>query len=227
MRCSTLLYLLPVLTVVPAAAQAFEGTVTMKMPVMGEGATATYLIKGDKSTTVMTLGGDSGPMAGKEMRMIIDRATMKSTMLIATEMMGGKGIKIVTDLSKPPASPKGPVEVRELGTTDMIAGLKCDNIEVSEGKDVHRICIARDLGMFAMPGAGGGMMGRSASPSSGWTSVFVKHPGFPLRVSDGSGKVIMEVTGIQRGPIPESSFVVPDGYMDMGSIGRMGGRGGN
>ena len=224
MRRSTLLYLLPVLAAAPLAAQAFEGTVMMRMPVGGTALTdAKYMIKGDKIAAIMTMGPGAGPMAGKEMRMITDRTAMTMTMLIPIEMAGMKGMKQVIDLKKAAAAhTKTPVEAKALGTSDVVAGYKCDNFEITDGKRVSTLCITRELGTFIYPS--GGMMGRGGGDAPAWVTAMRDHPGFPLRVSDHDGKVIMEVTGVKKGNVPSDTFEIPEGYSDMG--GMMGGRGG-
>lgn len=222
MRHSTLLSLLPILAAAPLAAQTFEGVVMVKMPTAGPAAgDAKYMIKGDKMVTVMTMGANSGPMAGKEMRMITDRTTAKSTMLIPMEMGGMKGMKMEIDLKAEAAKAGHTSEITALGTSETIAGYKCDNIAIKDGKSTTTVCMSSQLGTFAFPS--GGMSGGAP----GWVSAMSSHPGFPLRVTGTDGKVILEVTAVHPGKVAAEEFVIPDGYTSMpGMGGRRGGGGG-
>jgi len=220
MRRFPLFSLLPVLAAAPLAAQAFEGVVMLKMPSMGASVgDAKYMIKGDKMVTVMAMG--SGPMAGKEMRMITDRTTAKSTMLIPMEMGGMKGMKMEIDLKAEAAKAGHAAEITSLGTSETIAGYKCDNIAIKDGKNTTTVCMSSQLGTFAYPS--GGMSGGAPA----WVSALSSHPGFPLRVTGTDGKVILEVTAVHPGKVAAEEFVIPDGYTSMpGMGGRRGGGGG-
>ncbi len=110
-----------------------------------------YLVKGDQMAVIMKAGADSGgPMAGAEIRVIMDPKAGKSTVLIPLTgdmaapvggMGGGnmKGIKQVVDLNQmagreDTTSP----EVKALGTSQTIAGHKCNDFEVTDGKETSR-----------------------------------------------------------------------------------------
>jgi hypothetical protein len=221
----------------PISAQGFEGTVTMNVPaagaVVGE---MKYLIKGEQMAVITTLGSGSGPMAGAEVRMIMDMKNAKTTMLIPISgdmaaqfggMGGGnmKGIKQVVDLNQMAGQQADPSKAtfKALGTSQTIAGHKCADYEISDGKDVSKVCLASDMGAFAFAGAGG-LGGRrgGGGGSPTWAALLKSHPGFPLKVTGADGKVSLEVTKIEKGAVDQSMFEIPDGYMDMG--GMMGGR---
>ena len=201
------------LATLPLAAQ-FEGSVLVKTQNAHEGGKAEYFIKGDKVAAKIFMPQGMGQYSGKEGRIIIDGSAMTVTMLMPMEMGGMKGIKQVTDL-KAIAAKQNPVVVTEVGTSETIAGYKCDNIQVVDGKNKTVICMTSHLGHFAIQGQMGGR--------GGWTSVFVSHPGFPLRVTEPDGNVSFEVTEVKPGPVSAEMFVIPDGYMDMS--GMMGGMG--
>jgi hypothetical protein len=225
MQRMMLFCLLPVLAAAPIAAQSFEGTVTMKMNIGTVEAETKILIKGDKSVTLMTLGAWAGPMAGREARTITDMKAMTSTALVPMEMGGSKGVKTVIDLSKANLQQPGTsVQIKELGTSETIAGYKCDNVQVTSGTNVTLVCVSHELGHFGTPT--GGMSGRSGGSAADWMGAFGSRPIFPLRATNAAGKVIMQVTSVQKGPVADSEFVIPDGYTDMGNMGgMMGGRG--
>lgn len=217
MRQLALILALPALLAAPAAAQSFEGTVTMTMSSGGANSmTLRYMIKGNKAAFAMALPDNSGPMAGKEMHGIVDNGTGTVTILIPMEMNGSKGIKMTEHVDQVASQMKGPEPViNDLGTTETIAGYKCSDYSVTQGKNVTNMCLTHELGTFTYPAGPAG--GRSGPPS--WARAFGANPGFPLKVWTPDGKVAMVTTSIQKGSVPAEAFTIPDGYMDMGNGG--------
>ena len=219
--------------VLPAQAP-FEGTLIMKLHMTGGSEQNMKVeIKGDRQVTIMSLPADAGPMAGMEMRAIYDqKARTVTTLLPVPSMMAqmpalanAKGIKNVADLSGLEAdSLHDDATIKKLGTSEKVAGIDCDDYEITSGKEAPmRACIASTLGRFLYPRSTGGMGRRSSPPA--WVRAFGNRPVFPVKVwsTDGKG-VAMEVTSVQRGSVPESEFQVPEGYVDMSAL--MRGRGG-
>ncbi len=225
---------LPLLLALPLGAQGFEGTMSMRVGAPdGTQMDVKYMIKGDKMGMTMTAPASTGPMAGAEIRMIIDQGAKTATMLMpAPAGMANmlppdtKGIKMVTPIGAEAASAGGAAAVtyKKLGTSQTIAGLKCDDYEATTDGETIRSCLASNVGMFNYPNLGGGMGGRggrgAAAPA--WSKGIGQAPGFPLKVWSTDNKVAMEVTAIDRAAVPASAFEVPAGYMDLG--GMMGGR---
>lgn len=237
MRRLMLLMLVNCIPGLPLTAQ-FEGTVNMKIPAMaatGDGdVTMKIVIKGDKQVSIMQLPASAGPMAGMEVRTILDAKANTATVLMplppGMAAMGGmgnaKGIKSVTDLSDitiDAGAGGGKSETKKLGTKQKIAGFECDDYEITQPSAAPmRACISHAMGRFVFPQTGGGIGGRAGSPP-GWATAFGKDPGFPLKVWNSDGRVAMEITSIDKGPVPASVFEIPDGYTDMS--GMMRGRG--
>jgi len=97
-----------------------------------------------------------------------------------------------------------------------IAGMSCDDYEIKEEKAaLMRACITTALGEFAFPISGRGMMGGRGSATPGWGRAFGDKPGFPLKVWSSDGKIAMQVTAIDKSPVPESAFAIPEGYVTM------------
>ncbi len=220
----------------PVAAQGFEGTVTMNVPAAGGAINdMRYYVKGGQMAVVAKMAAASGPMAGMEVRMIMDMKARTMTMLIpltgemASAMggMGGgtmKGFKQVTSLDQT-MKDKGAdaADVKALGTSQTIAGHKCDDYQITSKDAVTLMCLSNDMGAFAFASAGlGGRRGGATAPA--WANFFAKNPGFPLKVWDKDGKVTLEVTKIEKGPVDPSLFQIPEGYTD--PKGMFGGRGG-
>ena len=132
--------LLPLAAAAPLAAQQFEGTVNMKMTGTGpaaEGMMMRVAIKGDQQVTIITLPANAGPMAGQEVRAIMDPKTQTVTTLMPMPpgmgamagMPDAKGMKMIVDLSKvrsdastsagftPAPSSRAGVEVMSVPTT--------------------------------------------------------------------------------------------------------------
>lgn len=226
----TLSALLPIFLALPLGAQAFEGTINMRMTSQEspDPITTTMHIKGDLMAMVMTFPASAGPMAGIEARMILDQGAKKMTMLMPMPpgipaMPGAKGMKIVTDLTKAQAeAAKAPEPtVTKLGTSQTIAGMSCDDYQTTSGGETTNMCVTDKLGRFALPSGGVG-----APPPPAWARAFGDKPMFPLKVwttSSGSS-VAMEVTSVKRGAVPAEVFnTSPAGYQDMSSM--MGGMG--
>jgi hypothetical protein len=228
-------FLLPLALALPLGAQGFEGTVSMRLSSPQGEMDAKYQFKGDKMAMVMIAPASSGPMAGSEIRMIMDPAAKTMTMLspIPAGMGGGgmfpadaKGIKMVMPMDGAAAGQgaSGPAPtITKLGTSQTIAGMKCDDFEMVEDNTKMRMCLATGMGKFTFPEMSGGMGGRGRGGNStpAWAKALGSNPGFPLKVWEASGKIAMEVTAIDRGAVPASAFETPAGYVDMS--GMMGG----
>lgn len=219
----------------PVAAQ-FEGTIHMKLfdsDGKSEMKDVKMVMKGDLQATLLTLPASAGMMGGMEMRSIYDGKANTMTMLMpmppGMPMMAGmgdaKGMKNVLDLSKVSyneSDSKG--EIKKLGTSEKIAGIECDDYEITGSKgSPSRACITESLGRFIFPQTRGGM-GRGGSAPPAWAKAFGNRPVFPLKVWEPGGKVDMEVTSVEKGVVPAGVFEIPAGYVDMGAM--MRGRGG-
>lgn len=222
----TALLLLPALITAPLSAQ-FEGTIAMTAADLGsEPVSIQYHVQKGRAAIVMVAPPSAGPMAGSEMRMLMDPGQQKMTILMPVSgqmaaMMGGaKGIKMVTDLKDLPGSeaiaPNG--SVRELGTKQRIAGRECTDYEVKTNSETVTMCLTDGLGSFLLATGG---MGRSAKVPAWAQNLEGK---FPLKVVDAKGNATLTVTAITPGTVPAALFAVPDDYQDMS--GMMGGMGG-
>jgi len=227
---------LPLAAAAPLAAQQFEGTVHMKMTGNGpaaEGMLMRVAIKGDQQVTIVTLPANAGPMAGQEVRSIIDPKTQTMTTLMPMPpgmgamagMPDAKGMKMILDLAKlrgDAANSKG--DIKKLGSTQRIAGMSCDDYQITDenGKTV-KACITSSIGRFMLPEMGGRRGGGGGQPA--WAKAFGDRPAFPLKVWSDDGNTNLEVTSVDRGPVAASLFEIPDGYVDMSGMmrGRSGG----
>lgn len=222
----TALLLLALVTTAPLAAQ-FEGTIAMTASDKGtEPVAIQYYVQKGRVAIVMVAPPSAGPMAGSEMRMLMDPDQQKMTILMplsgqmAAMMGGAKGIKMVTDLKDLPngdeVAPNG--SVKELGTKQRIAGRECTDYEVKSDSGTVTMCLTDGLGNFLL--ATGGMASSANVPA--WARNLEGK--FPLKVIDANGNALLTVTSITPGTVPAALFAVPADYQDVG--GMMGGMGG-
>ncbi len=226
--------LLPLALALPLGAQAFEGTMAMRVGAPdGTQMDVKYMIKGEKMGMTMIAPASTGPLAGAEIRMVIDQTAKTMTMLMPVPAAMAamlppdtKGIKLVNPIGGAEAGAGeggAAVVFKKLGTSQTIAGLKCEDYESTSDGQTARSCFATNVGMFSYPSLGGGMGGRGrAAAAPGWAKGLATAPGFPLKVWSTDGTVAMEVTAIDRSAVPASAFDIPAGYMDL--AGMMGGR---
>jgi hypothetical protein len=201
--------LLVALTATTVAAQGFEGGITMTLTSdNGKATEMTYLMKGGKIR--MDVPGQGA--------MIVDGSTKKMQMLMTQQKM-----YIEMDVSSAAAAATGnakPATVARTGRMETIAGYQCEHLTITEdGGATSDVCAATGLGAFMMPSSG-----RGGPPmAQGWEAG-LRDGGFPLKVTKG-GKVIQEVTKIDKKSLDAALFTVPDGFtkFDMPGMGRRGG----
>jgi len=231
MRKTAMLALLPALAAAPLNAQGFEGAVSVKTDTTDPNSLRNEVLHVTPGRMAIT--GLTGPAsqigAGAEMRILVDWTAAKITVLLplAGQMAQMaqmnpqmKGIKIVTDI--PAATATKASTLKALGTSQTIAGMKCDDYVETGVKEPRQLCLTKALGRFTMPSTGRGGRG-GGGPS--WANA-IGDNGFPLKVWIPNGTVDFEATAVRPGSVPGSIFAIPDGYMDMGSLGRMGRGGG-
>ena len=90
---------------------------------------------------------------------------------------------------------------------ELIANHRCEHITVQVGKEKTDICVAKGLGAFIMPS----VLGQNQA----WQSATDAANGFPMKVQQADGTVMMEVTKVERKALPESLFSVPESFTKM------------
>lgn len=205
--------------VAPAAAQsAFEGVVTYRLTTEGRTVDVTYMTKGDRARSEMT-------MDGMAIAMLMDASATTMTTLMPSEKM-----YMTMDLSR--MRQRTPADTAQqqftaTGRTETIAGRECEHYLTGTGQNTD-MCVATGLGYYL----GGGGAGRRG-PGSGGNSYGVPRPGdpraaafrakfpngfFPLRltVTEG-GKVTtdMVVTAVEQRALADDLFTVPAGFTEM------------
>jgi hypothetical protein len=119
-------------------------------------------------------------------------------------------------LSQAHARPDGaattPASVQKTGKVDTVAGYKCEIWHIVQAKTVGDLCIAEQgTSWFQIPLSG-------APAEFAWASEIADGKHFPLRyvMSEGGVEVgRIEVTSIQKKPLPATAFELPAGYAVM------------
>jgi hypothetical protein len=184
----------------PLAAQSFEGTVTMNVTSENGGTRSiSYMIKDGK------LRFEPG---GGQVSVIMDPAAQHMMVIMNAQKMYmerdfGGGIAA----AQQQAAGKNPAVVRT-GRMATVAGYKCEHVTVTDddGASVDS-CISSELGGFRMPAASNPM---APQREAGWVTQLGRRS-FPLKVEKG-GKVIMEVTAIEKKTLDPALFTAPEGY---------------
>lgn len=202
-------------------AQRFEGTITVR--VGGPGGTGSMLTrmtaKGDKVLNVIALPG-----MGQEIRTITDNSARTLTsltpfppgMTLPPGVATAKGIIDVRPLPVPAKITPGATtkaDIRKLGTSQTIAGTRCDDYEVTgETGQIVRMCLATSLGGLVPGALGGAATGGQPAP---WTKALGNKPLMPLKIWQPDGTTILEVVAIKRQLVSPRLFDVPPGYITM------------
>jgi hypothetical protein len=194
--------LVPVVLALPAmaAAQSFEGTVTMNtVSDNGSAHPMSYMIKGGK----MRFDVGSGQMS-----VVIDPVAQRLMVVMnAQKMYMERDFAGAVATVQQQAGVKNPNVVRT-GKMETVAGYKCEHVTITEedGSAVDA-CLSSELGGFRMPAASNPM---SPQKEAGWITQ-LGATNFPLKVSKG-GKVIMEVTAVEKRALDPALFAPPEGY---------------
>jgi Domain of unknown function (DUF4412) len=201
-----------VLAGVGMAASAFEGKVhmTMREGAKGKVMAMTYAMKQDKVRVEMPsaegMGGMLMDLKRQELYILMEmdgrKVYMKQRLDAAAEA--------VTSAAEQGGEPVA------TGKTETIAGYSADEYTWTEKNgEVAEMWLAKDLGVFMSPPAGGMMGGEKASP--GWEKLARERGFFPLRVVMRNKKKAevsrMEVVKIERGELPATLFSL-DGYTE-------------
>lgn len=212
----------------PLSAQ-FEGVINVRVAAENETIDAVMSIKGDKMAYVMKIPASGGPMAGMDIRVIADQASGEAVALVPMPpgmpaMGNAKGMKMAMNTKEIAEDASGgDGEIKKLGTSQTIAGMKCDDWELTQKNEpTVRLCLTDGLGRLTLFDMGA--RGRTPAMPK-WARTIYKERLFPLKVWTTDKQASFEVTSIERRAVPASTFVIPSDYMDMsGMMGGMGRR---
>lgn len=177
------------------AQRPFEGYIAQKlMGDKGESQTMETWVKGPRMRVDMNAGN-------RTMSSIVDRSTGKMMILIPKSKM-----YLEQQMPDVEGDGEGEATVTRTGRRDVVAGHRCEIIQVKDAKgNVSEVCGATGLG--------NAMMTRPGQKTPAWMRGMKGF--FPLRVSDGKGKVVLEVTRVEAKQVDDAMFAPPAGFRAM------------
>jgi hypothetical protein len=204
-----------------SAAESFEGRIHMDMTGGNkkEKMSIEYAMKDGKMRMDPQMG-ERHDRSGS-MGMIVDMQAREMIIL-----MDNDGKKMFMRRPIPQPTAEQTAKVREghpmsapvaTGRTEMIAGYKATEYRTTNEKgEIIELWLAKGLGPFMSFSGGNPMMGRG-TPPPGWENFARAGNAFPMRVvthdADGTEKMRMEVTSVDKTPLPDSLFST-DGYTE-------------
>ena len=188
-----------------AGAQAFEGSITMRMSGRGpQGAMnqqMEYLVRGGKLR--VNMGGPGAGMAmiavpqEKKIYMLVSAQNSYMEMNLPDAEAAAKNAKV----------PVEDVKVTRTGKMETVAGLSCEHVQVTSKSGATDLCLTKELGRFVNPMDG--MRGAMAP----WQKQIANE--FPLKVTMADGTVPLEVTKVERKRLSNELFTIPESYTKM------------
>ena len=205
--------------VVLAAAQcavgqsgSFEGVMKMTLQAQGQTVPFTYAVKGHKVRMEMQ-------SAARTNVILIDLDAHTQTILVP-EL---NAYAVHTGDTPSGVAQGAPPKITDLGTSETIAGHKCENYSMESDKYSGTFCMTKEFGANPFGNALGGPALRSLED--------LQKAGMPLKVSliphgndsgtNAGGKTEMEVTQIIPGPVDDAQFTVPEGWHAMQDLPKM------
>lgn len=186
-------------------AQAFEGSITMRMVSRGpQGAVSQvveYLVRGGRMRVNM-----GGPMGGAAM--IVSPAEKKLYMLLAAQnsyVEMSLPDSVADQARTPAAAGADSVKVTRTGRREQVAGMTCEHVLVNSRGAATDLCLTRELGRFVSP-----MESLRAGTLAPWQRQLGAE--FPLKVTMADGSVPLEVTKVERKRLSNDLFAVPSSY---------------
>lgn len=214
------------------AADSFEGRVEMKITEAERGGShvISYALKEGKLRLDFPKNQSGRDNGGGSGATIVDFA--KREVLILMEMPdresgGARKMFMRQPMSQPSEAPPGGSRVEAApvsepiatGRTEVIAGYTATEYKVTERNgEVTDLWLAKGFGTFMFPVAQNPMgRGRPANVSPAWEKLVRDGGFFPLRVitrdASGAEKMRLEVTKIEKTPLPDALFTT-EGYTE-------------
>lgn len=205
---------------------SFEGTVTYQMIFSNKAPMSlVYMFKGSKMRVDL----------GQQAEMVFDGTTGIFTTIMPQQKMymemNGKDIMSAAKVDSAPSP--ADFKITKTGTSEMIAGVGCDDYVVTDGKHPDQetdLCVAHGMGSWMSGGGVSGLFGGrgNSALAPAYEAMMKQFAGgfFPLKMDtkkQGQDGMQMVATEIVRKPIDPSVFVTPPDYkkLDMGAMGAM------
>jgi hypothetical protein len=189
------------------AQEPFEGVVTMKMNPSGpdqEQMVATIWAKGARMRMEMT-------GRGQAMTMLAD-GKGAITMLVPQEK---KYYVMMNAAELAKAANAGQVTLKKLGRGGSYAGYRCEWYAMGrKGMESFDVCVTRDLGSLGMDLSGRGNSGLTDADIKALRAEFGNNFFVLLQMAEG-GKVLYEITKVERTKVADDRLVPPAGYTEV------------
>ena len=207
-------------------ASAFEGKIEMKTTSSHnkEDMLSTMFLKGTRMRMEMATPPDKHNKEAGTFAMIINMETRESTMLMDKEKMYMVH-KIPEPSAEKTASKNSAIEFKPTGRKEKIAGYDAEEYSGLSDKKYVEVWVTKEMGKVIMANQG---KGGKQTPASAWQKFAEQNDFFALRTvmrakEGGPEEMRMEVTKIEKGPLPDSLFQPPADYtkFEMPSMGDM------
>jgi hypothetical protein len=198
------------------SADTFEGKVTMTLTMAGAGS-GPHAITYSTKNNLVRIDTDAGPHGSASI--ILDTAKQQMTILMPQQSMY---------MVRPIPMPTGPetgaqgqsagFQFTKTAETAKLLGYDCVKYTVQSADGTTELWVTDQLGTFA--GFGGGMGGRQGQTSASWEDAIKGKNFFPLKViaTHNGTEMRMEATAVQKESLPDSDFVPPAGWKDIGAM---------
>jgi len=196
----------------PAAlsAQAFEGSITMRMTAGGSNGGVQdieYLARaGNVRINLNTPGGALAILSlATEQKVFLMMDAQKSY----SEISGADQNQLAT-------ATEATVTMQKTGRKETVAGYECEHVIVEtpavQGRAAQRtdVCMSKALGPFINPR---NAMAGSRAPT--WQRQLEAQGGSPLKVTGSDGTVMLEVTTVTKRRVSDAIFRIPDDFNKM------------
>lgn len=191
-----------------AAAQSFEGAITVRVPGGGRNASPLqeieYLSRGGKVR--LTIASPAGPVV-----LLGLPSEGKSYVVMESQRTY---MELTAPKDSAGAAPQPALKAVRTGRKERIAGFECEHVlvEAASPSNAQRtdICVTNALGPFLNPSAG--ILGTRLSP---WQRQLAENSGFPLKVTLADGTVALEVIKIEKRRISDAVFRIPADFSKM------------
>lgn len=207
--CSRLLLAVAMAPLCAVAQTGFEGAVSMTMQARGQTFPVDYEIKGHKARVEMR-------METRTNVILLDLDAHTQTILIPESKAYAVHNGNVPGAMATPTPPK----VTDLGTSETVAGHRCENYSLESEKYSGTACMTKEFGENPLAEAMNGPLGGAMSGDD-----VLKKAGMPLKLKvtfkEGGREgetATVEVTKVSPGPLSDSQFNVPDGWTKLSGL---------
>jgi hypothetical protein len=213
----------------PGSLAGFEGDITLltKSKKSHEPTPITLTVKGAKMRFDVPEDMEGAPKFGMHTHAIVNTAEKKAYTVVDEQRMVmvmdldriGEQMKKMKPAGAAEAANEAPPKVTKTGHTDTVAGMKCEDWDMVNAKGKRgKVCVSEEEASFlSMPNL-------DMPTDRVWAKELFDGKHLPLRMvsydTAGTEETRLEVTKLERKPVPDTVFEIPAGYkvMDFGQM---------